>query len=226
MIKKAVIIYGPPGSGKGTQAELLAKLYGFIHFDTGRYVENILRAPGWNKNAVLRRERKLFDNGKLMTPSFVLKIVAEATERIAKAGLNIVYSGSPRTLYEAFGENENGLIKVLEKNYGKKNIKIVKLNIGEGTTLKRNSQRLVCSLCGLPVLAKVKIKSCSFCDAPLRTRTLDKPEIIKKRLVEYKTRTYPIIAGLRKRGFKVIGSNGEPAPHLVYNSLIKALRFK
>ncbi len=81
MQKRAVIIYGPPGSGKGTQAELLAKIYGFVHFDTGRYIENFLRAPGWQKNLVLRRERKLFDTGKLLSPPWVLKIVSENLTR-------------------------------------------------------------------------------------------------------------------------------------------------
>ena len=63
MLKRAVIIYGPPGSGKGTQAELLAKKFGFIHFDTGRYFEALLHSPETQKNPVLRRERKNFDNG-------------------------------------------------------------------------------------------------------------------------------------------------------------------
>jgi len=42
MMKKVVIIFGPPGSGKGTQAELLARKFNFVHFDTGRYEENLL----------------------------------------------------------------------------------------------------------------------------------------------------------------------------------------
>ncbi len=252
MSKKAVIIYGPPGSGKGTQAELLAKIHGFIHFDTGRYVESILRAPGWNKNAVLRRERKLFDGGKLMTPSFVLKIVAEATTRIAKADLNIVFSGSPRTMFEAFGKNNNGLIKVLEKHYGKKNIAVIKLNIKDSTTLKRNSARLVCSLCGLPslptptpkgrgseadVISRLsdrsvgsrsvgESKNCSFCGAALRRRTLDKPEVIKIRLNEYHNRTFPILAQMKKMGILIKEINGELAPFRVFENLQKTLRLK
>ncbi|MEK7086801.1 MAG: nucleoside monophosphate kinase, partial [Patescibacteria group bacterium] len=198
------------------QAELLAKKFGFIHFDTGRYFEALLHSPETQKNPVLRRERKNFDNGILLSPSWVLKVVAKATERIAKAGLNIVYSGSPRTLYEAFGKNNDGLFKILEKHYGKKNITVIKLNVRGGTSLRRNSRRLVCAVCGLPVLAEAKAKKCSFCSGPLKKRTLDKPEVIKIRLKEYENRTYPILAKAKKGGFKVKTVDGEPEPYKVF----------
>ena len=54
-MKKTIIIYGPPGSGKGTQAELLARKFPLIHFDTGRYIESIIRAPGATKDPVIQR---------------------------------------------------------------------------------------------------------------------------------------------------------------------------
>lgn len=226
MQKQAVIIYGPPGSGKGTQAELLAKKFNFIHFDTGRYVENLIHSKEAEKDPILKREQKLFDSGILMTPSVVLKIVSSATNQIAKSGANIVYSGSPRTLYEAFGEKNNGLIQILEKLYGKKNIAVVKLKVQEKTSLFRNSNRLICSVCGLPALAKLGIKICSFCAGPLRKRTLDKPEVIKVRLKEYRGRTYPILAGLKKMKFRILEVNGEEEPYKVFQKIADKLNFK
>ena len=226
MQKQAVIIYGPPGSGKGTQAELLARKYNFIHFDTGRYIESLVRAPGWEKNAVLRRERRIFDSGVLCTPSWVFNITAQFAGRMAKLGYSIVFSGSPRTLPEAFGKKDNGLAKVLERLYGKGNVAVIQLQVSEKASLNRNSHRLVCSVCGLPLLGNAKIKICTFCAGKMRTRSLDKPEVIKVRLKEYHNRTYPIIAGMKKRNFKVFPINGEPLPFKVFGSVKKALKLK
>ena len=60
-MNKAIIIYGLPGSGKGTQANLLADKLGLIHFDTGKYLERIVHDPANKKNKIIRRERKNFD---------------------------------------------------------------------------------------------------------------------------------------------------------------------
>jgi adenylate kinase len=227
MQKQAVIIYGPPGSGKGTQAELLARKYSFIHFDTGRYGEALLYAPGALKDPILRRERKHFDSGVLFTPSWVLQMVSDATNRIAKAGWSIVYSGSPRTMFEAFGnKKQGGLIEVLRKIYGKNNVKVIQLLVSGKASLDRNSHRLVCSVCGLPLLGNAKIKMCTFCAGKMRTRSLDKPEVIKVRLKEYHDRTYPIIAEMKKKKLKVFPVNGEPLPFKVFESVKKALKLK
>ncbi len=226
MQKQAVIIYGPPGSGKGTQAELLARKYNFIHFDTGRYIESMVRAPGWQKSAIIRRERHLFDTGKLCTPSWAANISKQFAGKVSKLGFGIVCSGSPRTLPEAFGSKENGFVKTLEKLYGKKNVTVIQLLVSEKGSLDRNSHRLVCSVCGLPLLGNAKIKTCTFCSGKMRTRSLDKPEVIKIRLKEYHNRTYPIIAGMKKRKFRVCPINGEPLPYKVFESVQKILKIK
>ena len=77
----AVIIYGPPGSGKGTQAQLLAEKFDLIHLDSGRYLREILYNPKFKKNKIIQRERKINEAGKLNTPSWVLKIIGERVEK-------------------------------------------------------------------------------------------------------------------------------------------------
>ncbi|MBI5732829.1 nucleoside monophosphate kinase [Candidatus Jorgensenbacteria bacterium] len=225
--KRAVIIYGPPGAGKGTQAELLARKFGFIHFDTGRFIENVVHGPHVSKDKILKRERYLFDTGKLCTPSWVLRIVKQETQRIAKAGYSVVFSGSPRTMYEVFGDRrESGLIKTLADLYGKNNITVVWLKIKPTTTVWRNSHRVICSVCGLPMLRKAKHPYCAFCGGSMRKRTLDAPNVIKVRLQEYRERTYPIIARLKKLGYRIKPINGEPSPYIVFGKVLRALEAK
>lgn len=229
IMAKAVIIYGPPGSGKGTQAELLTKRFNFIHFDTGRYIESVLSSPAAAKDKILRKEKKLFESGKLNTPAWVLKIVSEAAKRFGTLKYNIVFSGSPRTFFEAFGDPEgaskkqSGLMKLLEKLYNKKNILVVEIDVKPQTSIFRNSNRRLCSVCGLPFLASAKISSCPFCAAPPRRRILDNPEIIKVRLQEYKNRTYPIIKELKRLRYLIARINGEQPPYLVHNNIVKKI---
>lgn len=226
-MKKAIIIYGPPGSGKGTQANLLASNLGFVHFDTGRYLEKIVHDPANVKNKIIQRERKNFDTGILMTPSWVLEIVTENTKKLAAVNSDIVFSGSPRTMFEAFGDSKHiSLIKTLEKLYGKKNIKIIYIDVSAKTSIFRNSHRTVCPVCDASVLYKkgAMAPHCPICASPVKKRTLDKPEIIKVRLKEYKQRTFPILRGLKKLGYKINFIKGEQPPYKVFKNILFKLR--
>ena len=222
--KIGIILYGPPGSGKGTQAKLIAEKLGLIHFDTGKYIEQIVHDPNLQKNKTVQRERKSFDSGALCTPSWVLKIVREETKQISKAGLSLVFSGSPRTIFETLGDGKNkGLLKVLEENYGRKNIYVFFIDISEKKSILRNSNRLMCSVCGTPLIATfkqvAKLKICPFCGGKLYRRTLDKPEIIKIRIKEYLDRTLPIVRVLKKRKYRIIRINGTPLPYKIHQKI-------
>lgn len=230
MAKKAIIIYGPPGAGKGTQANLLAWTKGFIHFDTGKYLEQVVHAPDNQKNPKIREQKKLFDTGILLDPKWVLAVVKEKTKEIAEAGFSVVYSGSPRTLYEAVGTRQaGGLIAELEKLYGRGSIFVIVLRVRPESSIHRNANRKICSVCSTPILYDEKghrHTNCPLCGGKLRTRTLDKPEIIKTRLKEYKNRTEPILAELKKRGYKILTVDGEPSPDKVHFAILKKLGIK
>jgi len=200
MKKGIIIIYGPPGSGKGTQANFLAERFGFVHFDTGKFLEALVNDPRYRDDPVIQKEKKNFDTGRLMTPLFVLKIVIREAEKLFQEGNGIVYSGSPRTLYEAFGDgNQPGLYEILEKMYGRDNIFIFHIDVKPETSIKRNSARG-------------------------RAR-LDDPEVIKVRLGEYRERTEPILTELKKRAYNITNINGEPAPAEVNKDILRQLKF-
>lgn len=222
-MKKVIILYGPPGAGKGTQANLLAAKFDVVHFDTGKFLEALVHDPDKQKDPIIKRERKLFDTGILMTPGFVLKMVEEESARIHEADYGIVFSGSPRTMFEA-----EGLVPVLEKLYEKKNIHVFALDVPAEISIKRNSNRMMCKFCGYGLLsAYYHAKNpmhCPVCGGPFYKRTLDNPATIKVRLKEYKERTEPIFGFMKKKGIKVVKLDATPAPYKVFEKIVKAIK--
>jgi adenylate kinase len=220
-----VALYGFPGSGKGTQANLVANTFGLVNFDTGKHLESIWYDPKRQEESLVKREKALFDGGKLNTPSFVLSEVERELKIIAKERLGVVYSGSPRTLFEA-----EGLIPMFEKLYGKKRVFFFYLDVAPKDSIKRNSRRMLCTKCKAMLLAlyypSKKPKYCPVCAGSLYRRTLDNPKVIVERIKEYNKRTAPILSFLRKRGHKVIKVNGKLAPYKVFEGIERAIRSK
>lgn len=227
-MRKVIIIYGPPGAGKGTQANLLAGKLGLIHFDTGKYLEQLLHDPELQKNPEIKKAREIFDSGALVTPGFVLKVTAQKTKEIAKSGFGIVFSGSPRTIFEAFGDSKNeGLIAILEKLYGKKNIVVLFLKIDPQKSILRNKNRRICSVCGTAILYNDETRhhtTCPLCGGKLKTRIVDNPKVFATRIKEYKERTEPILKGVEKRGYKILEIDSVSLPYKVFDKILKKLR--
>lgn len=212
-LPKIVIFFGFPGSGKGTQADLLVEAFGFFHFDTGKEIERTVHNPSNRGNPVIKREAKLFDTGFLNTPSWVESLVKKKTEEYVKAGQKLVFSGSPRTLPEA-----RGLFKIFKKLFGIKSVLMLFLDIDEETSIFRNSHRRVCHDCRIPVIwskATQKMTSCFHCGGILVKRTLDAPDIIKERIKEYRKKTEPAMEFLKSKGIRVIRIDGEMQPEVV-----------
>jgi len=225
--KKAVIIYGPPGAGKGTQAELLVRNFNFIHFDSGRYIEQLVHSPAADYDPILKREKINFDSGKLCTPSWVLAVIKTKTKQMAKSGYNIVYSGSPRTVYEAFGDKKTkGLFEILIKIFGKENVFVIQLSVPPSVSMSRNKVRRICSVCSLPAMKGNLLSRCLFCGGLMRTRTLDKPSVIKVRLKEYRERTFPILKRAKKLGIRIFKINGVDLPYKIHQQIVKKLKLR
>ncbi len=228
-MKKALIIYGPPGAGKGTQANLLAGKFGLIHFDTGKYLEQLVHDPEKAGDPEIRKAREDFDSGVLLDPAFVLKIITKKSEEVAKSGFGIVFSGSPRTLYEAFGDGKNkGLIELLEREFGKDNVLPIFLNIDPKVSILRNKNRKICSICGTAILYNDsdQHKTCPLCGGSLRTRTLDNPAVFETRITEYEERTKPILKRLFDRGYSISDINGHPMPYQVFAEITEKLKLQ
>ena len=226
MPKFAVIIYGPPGSGKSTQAELVASAYGLVRFDTGKYIEEVINDPKNKKNKFIQKQKQRYESGLLCDRPWVFSIVSSQIKKIIKAGFGLVLGGSPRTSFEAFDqEGRPGVYSILKKAYSKGGIFTFLLKVKPSSSIFRNKERKICIVCGRQVVydKKFKITKCPFCSGSLRTRKDDKPEVIKARLVEFERATKPIFEGLKKRGFKIHQINGDQPPYKVFQDIKKWL---
>ena len=220
MQKEAVIFIGPPGSGKGTQADLLMEEKGFFHLESSKVIEEKFKnAPP--DDPVIAREMILWQTGKLNTPELVREWILERIRAAASEGKSIVFSGSPRTLYEAEGE-----LPVLEELYGAPNVHVLHLTVPEERSIQRNSKRRICKANRHPIPnlpAYENLTTCPKDGSELVTRALDTPETIKVRLVEYANRTAPIIEFLRDRGYAITDLDGDNTIEAVHHRVVEAL---
>ena len=217
---RAVLLFGPPGSGKGTQADLLATRLGFFHVDSSKALEEWFRnvddeeaieVDGQKYYAL--DERKLWEGGILMSPPVVAHIMQEKIRQVHSAAKDIVTSGSLRTLYEA-----THLYPILEELYGKENIMAFFLKLDEEQSIYRNSHRRICELVRHSILWSEETEKLLHCPLDgstlVKRENLDDEETIKIRLREYAERTEPVFAYLEKNeiSLKEIDGNRPVAP--------------
>lgn len=225
-----VIILGQPGSGKGTQAELIAGKFNLYSLETSKLIEaKVMNAKEGEYAEVdgvkypFSHEKELWTKGILCSPPFVSWLVKTKLEELAKEGKGVVMSGSPRTLPE--GQN---LIPVLKNLYGAENIRVFLLELTAEQTIWRNSNRRICELMRHPMLSTRKeflaLEYCPLDGSKLLKREgLDDPETIKVRLKEYAERTLPLVEFLKTQSLSVSKINGEQTVEEVHRDILKAL---
>ncbi|OGZ18410.1 MAG: hypothetical protein A2V72_00200 [Candidatus Nealsonbacteria bacterium RBG_13_37_56] len=228
MSKKVIILFGPPGAGKGTQAELLSEKLSLYYFETSKILEKEFNNPSQevveidNEKFKASNEKQLWLEGKLCSPPFVSYLVKENIKKLASEGENLILAGSPRTVYE--GEE---VIPLLKELYGEENIRVILIEIGPEETIFRNSHRRICELMRHPILYSEETKNLSICPLDgsklVRREGLDDPETIKIRLKEYTDRTYPVIEIFKEQGIKVKKVNGEQSVADVFKEILSAI---
>lgn len=218
--KKAIMVLGPPGSGKGTQAELLAEKLGFFHFITSQVGKDYTRT---HKDPETQRQMKIYKKGVLFEPPWLLKVVKEKTREITSRGKGIVYDGSPRTLYEA-----KGLYLFLVNIFGKENVMALEIRVRDRELKNRLSKRLICDKDSSHIfISSDKLAVGSSCPENdggiLNKRDLDDPKIFKTRMAEYKNRTMPGLKYLKKNGAMIV-INGEQAIEDVFKEILSKIQ--
>ncbi len=230
--QKVIIIIGPPGSGKGTQANLLADRFGFYHLESSKVIEasfNVVAKESTisvnGKKYPLSEEKRKWRQGLLCTPAVVAFLIKNKIKLLAERGESLIFSGSLRTLYEA-----QELFPVLKELYGLSNIKVISLVINLKESVFRNSHRKICELMRHPVLYSKeteKLAHCPLDGSKLKTRKgLDDPDTILVRLERFKKETFPVLGYLRSQKVKIAVISGSPAPAKVFQDILKALKLK
>jgi len=219
---------GLPGIGKGTQAlKLVERFPNFMHFDTGGEIYRRINDPAFANDPRVREQKRIYESGVLNDPRWVAKLVEERTRFYAREGEGIIFSGSPRTLYEA-----KKIIPLLCKVYGKEHVLVLLLTTSEETAKKRGLNRLVCSNpeCRYPTTKKYSGKRCPNCGKRLPFAKEQKGEDWKTskfetRLKEFYERTLPALNYLRSLGL-VEEINGEEAKGEVFQKVLAAAKQK
>jgi len=235
-MKQAIILFGPPGAGKGTQSELLSEKMGLYLFETSKMLEREFKmAENMAADAPERfieiegekfdvlNEREIWKRGELCSPPWVTYLTMKELQRLHDDGDNIILSGSPRTVYEA--EREMPLLAQL---YGKENIHIVLIEISAEVTVFRNTHRKICELMRHSILFNDETKILTICpldgSALMNRKDLDDPETIKTRLVQYKERTLPLFNYFKDNGFNVSKINGEGSVAKVHEEILSMIK--
>lgn len=226
MNKRIVILFGPPGAGKGTQSELLADKLSLRYVETAKILEGEFNNPSQDvievdgKEFKMSDEKQLWLDGKLCSPPFATEMMKKTIQKLAEEGENLVMAGSPRTVYEA-----EGLVPLLEDLYGKENIKVVLIEISPKETVFRNSHRRICELIRHPILYKKETENLTICPLDgsklIKRKGLDDPETIKVRLEEYKNRTVPVFDIFEKHDIEIKKINGEQSVADVHKDILK-----
>lgn len=229
MSKRVIIIFGPPGAGKGTQAGLLSEKLGFYHLESSKVIERCFKNEDLDKvfeidgkNYTVGKEIENWKNGVLTSPPFVTVLMMNEFKKLAERGESFILSGSPRTLYEVEKE-----MPVLSEIFGKENIKIFLVEISPEQTIFRNSHRKICELMRHSILFNKETEKLDLCPIDgsklVRRKGLDDAETIKVRIKEYNERTVPMIEYLKKNKFDIKKINGEQSVADVFADILKAL---
>lgn len=181
-----LILLGPPGAGKGTQAKLLIERYGIPQISTG----DILRSAVREMTPSGVSAKKYMDEGALVPDDLVIEIINDRLAMPDSAN-GFILDGFPRTVAQA-----DALSQMLQKN-GKIIDHVISLTVDNDQLLKRVIGRLTCRGCGrgyhLDYDPPATSGVCSVCSAELYQRDDDKEETMMTRLQAYESQTAPLI---------------------------------
>ena len=189
-MKKILIFIGPPGSGKGTQAKLLANKFQYKHISTG----DLFRALATDSNASEKEKQALEDmkSGRLVSDWLVYNLAFREIQKNLVAGVGVVLDGAIRNL-----EQSQEFQKFFTENNWENEVQVIEVSLSDEDAFNRLTKRRICAKCGeiIPYLPATKdLLVCPKCSGELVFRQDDNEEIIKKRIEDQgNTSLYPIL---------------------------------
>ena len=198
---------GPPGAGKGTQAERLAKRHGIPRISTG----DILREAVQADTAIGRAARAVMDSGRLVGDDVMVGIIEERLARV-DARKGFVLDGFPRTVAQAQAFDD--LVESI------RTVAIVSIEAAEATLIERLASRRICVKCGWSPPPGVTV--CERCGGQLVRRKDDTVDVVRERLRVYARDTQPLLDYYEGRsGFRAV--DGDQTPDAVAADIAAAV---
>jgi len=210
-----IVLLGPPGAGKGTQAVALAQRLGVPHVSTG----DLFRENRRLKTPLGELATSYMDQGLLVPDEVTVAMVKERLER-PDAANGAVFDGFPRTRDQA-----EALDKLLAER-GKKVDRAILIRVSPEEVVRRISSRRTCRDCGavystISQPPKVEGK-CDRCGGELYQRSDEEPETVRRRMEVYARETEPLIAYYREKGL-LAEVDGEQPIEKVRESIVRAV---
>jgi len=222
----AILLMGLPGAGKGTQAfRLAAQFPNFVHFDTGGEIYRRVSDPHFAADPLVQEQKEIYFGGKLNTPEWVAGLVAERIHFYSDKNQGVIFSGSPRTLYEA-----EAILPILEECYGRERILVIEMKVSPETARERSLNRITCTKkgCRYPAHRSQGGKPCPNCGQLLPESGTQADEQWKiaqmgTRLKEYEERTKPALKFL-KYELAHVHVNAEIDEESVFAKVLEAVK--
>lgn len=209
-----IVLFGPPGSGKGTQAKMLAEKYNIPHISTG----DILRENLKNKTKLGLEAKAYMDKGELVPDDVLIGIIKDRLLQ-PDCTSGFLLDGYPRTVPQA-----DALSRILNEMDKKLDV-VLNIDVPDDELIKRLSGRRMCP-CGASyhVLFNPPKQEgiCDLCGTPLYHRDDDQEEAIMNRLDVYKTQTQPLIDYYTKKGL-IVTVNGTAGISEVFDAICRVL---
>lgn len=188
-----IILLGPPGAGKGTQAKRLVEERGMVQLSTG----DMLREAKSSGSEMGRRVAEVMDRGALVTDEIVIGLIEE--KLTGASGGGFIFDGFPRTLPQA-----DALGQLLDK-LGQSLDAVIEMQVDDAALVARITGRFTCGSCGEvyhDVTKPTKVKGvCDVCGSTdLKRRADDNEDALKQRLMEYYKKTSPLIGYYYAKG--------------------------
>jgi adenylate kinase len=196
-----ILLFGPPGVGKGTQADLLSKKYNCIKFSTGDFLRGQI-----SLSSPLGTEVKDYiERGSLVPDNIIIRLVQKFLDE--NRDRNVIFDGFPRTMNQAL---------MLERALGEINMSVdlaIELHLNEEEIMKRLLSRQHCPHCGKIYNNVTDTQEnggiCNTCGHALVKRTDDDEAVIKKRIKVYRAETKPLADYYKSKGtYRCIDASG------------------
>jgi adenylate kinase len=207
-----IVLLGPPGAGKGTQADLLAERLGVPKIATG----DVLRTAVRNGTPLGLAAKAAMDRGDLVPDDVILGIMKETLASPA-ASRGAILDGVVRTVPQA-----EGLERVLGE-LSRRLDAVVMFEVADEELVQRLSGRTVCERCQTPYTGRAPGDICDRCGGTLVRRKDDEPEAIRNRLAVYQRQTAPVVQWYSGNGTRLVSIDAVGPVDTVLERVVEAI---